>query len=349
MALNTAVTWEVRTTGNNSNGGGFRTGASGTDRSQQDAAHAVLSTSSVIHSTTTQVNVAAGDHTVSAQDVGNIVQITGGTATPGFYEITVADVANNRWTLDRSAGTAGQTVVARMGGALANLGVLGGVLVSGNQVFVKAGTYAITSATANVVGGCFSTAANLLLEGYQATRGDLGTKPILQASGISSFTVITATSARVVIRNIEVDCASLATSRAFNCRGIGERLKASNCTNSGFVETTNVKWIRCEAVGCSTASAFLSGDFLWCVARDGSAPGFTLGLGNSAIGCIAEQLSGASTDGFTGTQPGTLISGCVAYAIDRDGFRLLEEGQYIENSIAEDCIGVGFNVGAHPR
>jgi hypothetical protein len=37
MALNAAVVWDVRTTGNDTNGGGFRAGAAGTDYSQQDA------------------------------------------------------------------------------------------------------------------------------------------------------------------------------------------------------------------------------------------------------------------------------------------------------------------------
>src|SRR5678815_3698011 len=105
MALNAAIVWEVRTTGSDNNGGGFKTGATGTDHTLQDAAFATLTTASKVHSTTTQINVAVGDYTVAAGDVGNVLQITGGTATAGFYEITVVDTANNRWTLDRSAGT----------------------------------------------------------------------------------------------------------------------------------------------------------------------------------------------------------------------------------------------------
>jgi hypothetical protein len=38
MALNAACVFEIRTTGSDSNGGGFNSGASGTDRSQQNGA-----------------------------------------------------------------------------------------------------------------------------------------------------------------------------------------------------------------------------------------------------------------------------------------------------------------------
>jgi hypothetical protein len=88
LTLSALITWEVRNGGSDNNGGGFKAGASGTDRSLQDAAQATLSAASVIHSTTTQINVAVGDFTVSAADVGNVLQVTGGTATAGFYEIT---------------------------------------------------------------------------------------------------------------------------------------------------------------------------------------------------------------------------------------------------------------------
>jgi hypothetical protein len=147
MALNAAIVWEVRTAGSDNNGGGFKTGATGTDRSQQDAAQATLTTASTVHTTTTQINVAAGDYTVASTDVGNVLQVTGGTATAGFYEITTVDTANNRWTVDRSVGTSGQTVAGAMGGALASPGkAAGAASVAGHIIYVKAGTYSITVA-----------------------------------------------------------------------------------------------------------------------------------------------------------------------------------------------------------
>ena len=146
MALASALVWEVRTSGADTNGGGFKTGASGTDRSQQDGAFATLSVLSTVHTTTTQINVSLVDYTVVAGDVGNVLQVTGGSATAGFYEITAVDVPNNRWTMDRSVGTAAQTVIGVMGGALATLTILIDVSVANNWIYVKSGTY--THATA---------------------------------------------------------------------------------------------------------------------------------------------------------------------------------------------------------
>jgi hypothetical protein len=174
MALHANIEWEIRTAGNNDNGGGFKVGATGVDRCQQDAAHAVLTTASTVHSTTTQINVDAGDYTVSTQDVGNIIQITGGTATAGFYEITAVDTGNNRWTLDRSAGSSGQTVVGRMGGALAHPQTIGSVIVAGNTIHIKSGTYLKVGSNSYVlqstVQGGSGTPINWI--GYNTTRRD---------------------------------------------------------------------------------------------------------------------------------------------------------------------------------
>ena len=109
MAWTIGVVFEVQSGGSDSNGGGFVTGASGVDRSQATTAHATLTAASVVNATTTIIDVDSGDYTCSADDVGNFLQITGGTATAGFYEIKSRSA--QQWTLDRSAGTAAQTVV----------------------------------------------------------------------------------------------------------------------------------------------------------------------------------------------------------------------------------------------
>lgn len=66
-----------------------------------------VATTATVHTTTSQLTITG--HTVSSADIRSLVNITGGTMTAGVYEITAVDTANNRWTLDRSAGTAGQT------------------------------------------------------------------------------------------------------------------------------------------------------------------------------------------------------------------------------------------------
>src|SRR5262245_1843264 len=106
MALSANTVWNVRTGGSDNNGGAFVSGATGVNRSLQDGAHATPT--GTVHTTTTQMNVVG--HTVHADDIGNLLQVTAGTATAGFYQITNVDVPNNRWTMDRSMGTSTQTI-----------------------------------------------------------------------------------------------------------------------------------------------------------------------------------------------------------------------------------------------
>jgi hypothetical protein len=354
VALNAACVFEVRTTGSDNNGGGFRTGASGTDRSQQDAAHATLTTSSTVHTTTTQINVAVGDYTVTANDVGNIVQVTGGTATAGFYEITTVDTGNNRWTVDRSVGTAGQTVAGAMGGALATPGKSGSVpLVSGNKIWIKAGTYSITSASTNVANGCFaSTSPGVYIEGYNSSRGDLGTKPLLQASGISTFTLISFTTNNAhMVANVSLDGASLTSSQGLSIRNIGYRVHVANCTNGAFVSNLSAvaKFIECSATGCSSQPVYQAGNCFYCTAYDNTVSAFEAASAETVhVACIADSNSGATTDGFLmsgGTSSNGPLINCVAYNNGRDGFRLSAvRGGLLMNCIAESNAAYGFDL-----
>jgi len=141
MAISANTVWEIRTTGtaNNVNGGGFVTGASGTDFSQQDAAQYNL----------TSVTTAAADaillHASAAADmVGNIAHIISGTNfTAGWYEI-ISVVAGVSITLDRTCtSAAGALGVVNIGGAMSLASTLDDDLfesvVAGNVVHVKNG------------------------------------------------------------------------------------------------------------------------------------------------------------------------------------------------------------------
>jgi len=187
MTLSQDTVWEVRTTGNDANGGGFVTGSGGTDYSQQTSPQATLSVASVVDATTTTIDVAVGDYTVASTDVGNTVQITGGTATAGWYQIQSVNVGANKWVMDRSVGTAAQTIVGRMGGCLATPGAAGlavgsGGVATGQYVWIQSGTYNMTS-NQIAKGGTAYFKSPCTVEGYGSTRGDLGTKPILANNG----------------------------------------------------------------------------------------------------------------------------------------------------------------------
>lgn len=345
MALNASAVWEVRTAGNDNSGGAFRTGATGTDFSQQDAAQATLSAASVVHSTTTQINVAPGDFTVSAADVGNHLNVTGGTATAGVYEITVVDVPNNRWTVDRSVGTVGQTVVGAMGGAMASPGRAFQFLVANNIVYIKSGTYTMTTTSSNVANGVLNKASATFIEGYETTRGDLGTPPLFQTDGvITTFTM--ANLSACVIVNVNIDCNSRVTTRGMILsNGFAYKCKVSNATNEGYQVGVGGFVIFCEATGCSLNPAIrltaAGAEAHYCYAHDNTQSGFSLATGTLAVNCIADTCAGITSDGFIINGPGAVIN-CVAYNNGREGIRIASNGVCVVNCIAEGNGTVGI-------
>lgn len=278
MALNAATTWEVRTTGSDNSGGGFRDGASGTDYSQQNAAQKSGTDLAIHASDATKVRpVAAG---VSANDIGNLIQIRAGTGfTTGFYEITAQD--GTYWTLDRAAGTlssSGGTYA--MGGALASPGKVGGAIVAGNKVWFKAGTYTITSASVNVAGGVLRDVVGgvdwsrpLWWEGYNASRGDKSaTRPVFTLQNSLTTSPITIVdyegSAKkyTVCDNIDVDAGTGNTQATGISLKTNEqilrRAKVSNTTVNGIVIYDQREYVEdVEVVGFSGTAGIHCGLF----------------------------------------------------------------------------------------
>jgi hypothetical protein len=348
MALSSAVTWEIRTTGSDTQcGGGFKTGASGTDYSQQAAAQ--FSGTDLVVDATTNTKVTSATHNFVAADVGNLIQITAGSGwTTGFYEIV--SVASNAATLDRSPAATGTTGGTWWeGGALASIGKVGGAIVTGNTVYIKSGTYSVTSASNNVAAGCFAPNVNQIwVEGYNATRGDLGTAPVLQASGISSFILFAMVSGadwRVV--NLTADGASLTSSRGFNTnRGVLYLVTAKNCTNAAFQHQFNhCILIRCAATGCSSQPAFQVTFAVACEAYDNTVTGFTqTSAPNTYIHCISRGNTGGSSDGFNVPGQSTLTN-CTSYGNGRHGFNCSDSEPVFINCIAEANGSYGFNSG----
>lgn len=360
MALSALVTWEVRTGGDDTNGGGFKTGASGTDRSQQDAAQASLTTAATVHTTTTQLNVPGGEFTVSAADVGNIFQLNSGTATAGVYEITAVDVPNNRWTVDKSLGTAGQTAAGKMGGGFASIGKAGSVCTLQQDVFVKSGAYNLTSATQNIAGGCplfNSSGVDKVLQrvtGYNTTRTHVNTdatKPVLTATAGATFVMFESAGGpeNFIVRNIEcsggartgVTCfkiyGSFGGGRVHNC-------KASSCAN-GFDLGGHTRAFNCEALSC-TVYGFLTTTatmVFGCYAHDGSGDGFVVGDDSLISHCIADTMTGK---GFKDTSTAySAFYHCTAYNNGSHGFEFSmgagrNQGAY--NCLADSNGGFGF-------
>lgn len=172
--VSSTIHWEIRATRTNiNNGGGFNAAATGTDYSQQDSTHSYHTDLDI---QTNNAMITSATHPFTADDVGNIINITAGTNfTTGRYEIL--SVSESTATLDRSCGTAEATGgTGLIGGAMGWITDLGGGSqpspwwVPGNTFWVKAGTYTHTSYYSNVI-TAVSTAPVYVI-GYNTTRGD---------------------------------------------------------------------------------------------------------------------------------------------------------------------------------
>lgn len=324
MALSATQVWEVRTTGNDANGGAFRAGATGTDYSQQDAPQ-VTYTDLTTGASSSQVTSATSPFT--AAHVGNVLNIP--TATPsgvvaGRYEIL--SVASGVATLDRSAGTANAGgATGYLGGALASPGQAASQIVAGNTVWIRSGTY-LLSATANVPGGKPQAGVQSRWVGYVAARGDAvpwGAMPVLRANA-SSMTVFSVSNQDVSVENLELDGNSgafLATNGLQATSGFRIRawnVRARNCASYGFGPSGMFHLYFCEANGSGNTGIYVAGFAFGCLARGGGGHGFAHQNGGSIfVNCAAFANTG---DGFSNVFPLNCV-GCVSYANGVAGFR----------------------------
>lgn len=356
MPLNANCIWEVRTDGNDNNGGAFRSGAAGTDYSQQAAAQK-SGTNLTMHPTiNTRVQpVGAG---VAAADVGNVINITAGTAwTTGWYEITAQD--GTYWTLDRSPAAAGSanTGTYAMGGALASPGRLGQALndttnsgISGMRAYIRSGTYTLTSTTANVSGGRVSLPNQrmYLIEGYQTTRGDLGTPPEINAGTLTSFTIFSTNgfvgNGQQFIVNLQFNgnnrtgvvgyTNATYANKTYRCIAI-------NCPGDGFTGLAGA--VECRASNCGNGFTPAAGYLLNCIANNNTNDGFAgTSAGGAVINCISYSNGrhGFLFPNFTNT-----AINCTAHGNTADGFVSTAYGSAtLVNCIATNNGGIGFNL-----
>lgn len=182
--INNTMNWDVRTTGNDANGGGFdgAVASPGTDFSQQNAAQTAY-TDLVIGGTTTQLTSAANPF--GATHPGNVIHITSGTGcTTGWYE--VISVSGVTATMDRSVGTAASTCSGNLGGSLATIAQAKTNAQDGNQIYIKSGTYSTTT------GYDFSSGHPIVaLKGFGTSHDDGGTQPLLTTAtnSVNMFSV----------------------------------------------------------------------------------------------------------------------------------------------------------------
>jgi hypothetical protein len=185
-AISATAVWDVRTTGADTNGGGFDASVAspGTNFSLQNSPGVAYTDLTIGATTSTYTSTLNPVGTTIPGNMLQIVSTVSGTCTAGVYEVLsqAAAVA----TVDRALGTSGSVCHANLGGSYASIGQANSVFVSGNEIYAKAGTYTLTSS--------ISVGANIgswFLAGYTATHGD-ASSPVT--------TVTTATNAVVLIK-----------------------------------------------------------------------------------------------------------------------------------------------------
>lgn len=348
MSLSSSTVWEVRTTGSDTNGGGFRAGSSGTDYSQQGAPQLIVTDAAATG--TKSLTSAVGGFTAAM--VGNLVQLSGGSLTAGFYEITAFTNANTV-TLDRSAGN-GSGATARVGGALATLTKAIEGMVGGNVVWIRSGTYTVSNTSLTPPG--WAMPDPLIINGYSANRGDLegavdySNHPIIQkGAGTEPLFTLVGTAQR--LRCLTLDGNGLAASAvtASGASNIGiEFCWAKNCTGVGFA--TNGTYSRCLSSGNAGGGFIASGanNYNGCVAASNAGPGFVAAGATSFLRCVSFGNSGELSHGFHASGPsGPVILNCVAHGNGGDGVRFSSlsgvHSGFVRNCILTGNGGFGLN------
>ncbi len=328
MAFSAGVVWEVRTTGSDSNGGGFLAGATGTDYSQQTSPQ-VSYTDLVIDGTTNTKCTSAGNPFTSAH-VGNIINITGGT---GFtvQRVQVISVAAGAATCDKSLGTLSSTGgTGNLGGCLATLSAAAGVYVASNKIFVKAtATYTPTATTTFATGAVAATTVPYTrVIGYTTTRGD-GIPPTIQATTNTGISVLKSTGQGISFENFIIDCNSLGTSIGVEATAAYSRIrsvKVSNFTSAGIKNLSTAGIVEdCEiTAGTSAATAGINVNsagpvtITRCYIHDNACPGIVAGSGYTILFNIIDTNTGASSDGIQFTF-NNLIQNNTIYGNGRHG------------------------------
>lgn len=320
MALSATTAWDVRTTGSDSNGGGFNVGATGTDYSQQNAAQ-VAFTDLVIGATATQLTSSANPFT--SAHVGNIINITSGTGfTLGRFQ--VASVSGVIATMDRAVGTASSTGGnGNLGGSLATIQAANTASVAGNSIYIKSGTYTLTSTMAVA-----QITVNFI--GYQTTHGDNGTKPLITTA--TNSTNLMSTSSNAGIQTWQnLSFSNTATTRAagliqLTAHGTTQRWVVLGCLFDGFtigidsndsgstfdvsnilITATEVK--NCSSAGISTNTGILT--MAGCYVHDCSGVLVNVNAAASAFAaylCIFANCSG--TPALNINPPSVIAVGC---------------------------------------
>ena len=234
MALAATTEWDVRSTADDTNGGGFDTASTGTDRTQQDAAFTTFT--DLVIDATTNTKLTSAAHPFGATDVGNVINITSGTGfTTGRYQ--VVSVTSNVATMDRAVGTVGSTGGnGKLGGSLATpQTAFTAASVTGQTVHIKnTGSNYTTTATFTFTAGLIN------IIGYNATHRDNGTPPLLTTATNSVDLFDTQGVTEIHFVNLSMSSTAGTRGNGVVCKsGSDSNLIVQNCIMDGFSSAIN--------------------------------------------------------------------------------------------------------------
>lgn len=364
MSLSANTVWEVRpTVGNDTNGGAFVTGASGTDFSQQNAKNSGGNNSSttdgVANGTTTFTSATAN---FTAAIVGNVIYVTGTGVTTGWYQVT-GFTNSTTIVLDQSPGT-GTGLTMNIGGGLLTVSqaftnAQNITSSSALLIYVKAtGAYTVTSALTPTQ----SNTGPITIIGYTTTRGDNGRFSWTTATN-SIHLVQFNSGQNVTFQNIAFsstagtpgDGITNNNTAVFGCAII-------NCSFTGFRYGVDGDWNveniiyltmdNCEVFGC-TIGVTNSGTtvLMNCYIHDNTSHGY-LNEAPHAIGvtfkrCVFYNNGGKGAEIDAGTQYVT-VNGCAFVSNTSDGLEVGGQSPGVPlsvlNSIFVSNGGFGLNV-----
>lgn len=301
-----------------------------------------VSTTDVVTAGSTTLTSATGYY--SANLVGNLIYVTGGTGAvaAAWYQVTAVGTSGSSTTIttDRSTGlTSGTGATGNVGGALASPGGAAGALattsvgVSGQIVYIKAGSYSIGAGTQNTSGNKVNTSVSgILWQGYNATHGDMGTKPVIQAGG-NSITLFATGNVDIVIENIEFQLNGHTTITALtlgNSRNIARAVKITSADTIGI----NVTGASCVVYQCEITGV-----------TGGNAALYSTGGGSRIVQCYSH---GNSVAGFRSNANLDNYVDDISYNNAGHGFQAAT-GCYYQNCTAHGNTGAsisGFEIGA---
>ena len=216
---------------------------------------------------------------------------------------------------------------------------------SGDIIYIKSGTYTLSTTTVNASGGPMRIPAGVEIEGYQTTAGDQGSKPVINAGTQAVATIIEldapgSNQKASSVTCVEVDGNSTAGNGIWvldSYIGFANNCIARNCVNGYRAQYNRGAIANCSAFNCSSYG-FYGGTLSMCLA-DSCTTGFYDKLG-AIDRCIA---SNNASFGFYFSNLNYQALFCVAYNNGNSGFAANSDITHLVSCISASNGRYGYD------